>query len=424
MHGTRITPILKGRKSEGMEVEGVWRRTAKATYVHRRREHPMATGHVERHGKTWSVIIDYGRKFDPEAKKVKQVRKRLGSKPTKAKGLTWLHDVLAEINKGTYVEPTSLTVKDYLRRWFNERCAPRLAPTTLANYSICNEKHLIPRLGQMRLDKLQPYDVQAMYSAMLADGAHPRTVEQVHQVLHIALSQAVKWQLLARNVTEFVDPPHPKKREISPLSPEELDSLLEAAKGSSLYPLIFLALHTGMRRGELLALKWDCVDLDEAFVRVESNLQKIDGKVILGSPKSTKSRRAIPLDKQTISLLRDMGEHQQGFVFTREGKSLDPSVVTHEFAAIAKSAGFRMRLHDLRHNYASIALLAGVPMKVVQELLGHEDSLTTMNTYSHVLRSLKTDAAKAIGGALESGKHQENTKADTGEGNRGNDCGF
>ncbi|HHY45282.1 MAG TPA: site-specific integrase [Firmicutes bacterium] len=214
--------------------------------------------------------------------------------------------------------------------------------------------------------------------------------------------------------TARVEPPRPQPREKVVPPPEGISRLIEEAAKTPILRLVILAMHTGMRRGELLALRWYCVDLEKGFVKVEWSLQRVDGQIVIDKPKSKKSRRVVPIDEEAVEMLRRMRETSKyDLVFHRgDGTPLDPSTVTHQFARIAERAGFKgMRFHDQRHIYATYALLAGVDLRVVQELLGHEDISTTANTYTHVLEDLKSDAAKMIASVLpKTGKRQTSAK--------------
>jgi integrase len=268
-------------------------------------------------------------------------------------------------------------------------------------------KHLIPALGDRRLGDLQPPDLQRLYSDMLKSGAHPRTVEQVHQVLHIALAHAVKWGLVGRNVADSADPPRPPKRRIAPVSAEDIKRLTADAP-ELLRDIIEVDVRTGLRRGELLGLQCPYVDIPARLARIEWTLQRVDGKRILKPPKTERGRRTVPLDEKAARILeRRCAGRREGFVFCRaDGSPLDPSWLTHAFRDLARGLGLDMRFHDLRHAYAGLALMAGVDMRVLRELLGHEDIATTVNTYTHVLETVKAQAARAIGKLLDTGKRQ------------------
>jgi integrase len=369
----------------------------------------MATGHLEKRSKRgWTIVIDHGRYVDPVTKKERQRREYRALKNcTKAEALALLHDTLAKINAGAYVKPSSVTLETHLRRWYKERCEPRLAPATLQNYAVCLNKHLIPALGDRPLGELQPLDLQRFYSDMLAAGAHPRTVEQVHQVLHIALAQAVKWGLVVRNVADLADPPRPPKRRIAAVSPQDIDRVITSAP-PLLRDIIELTVRTGLRRGEVLALSWRQVDLERRILSVDRNLQRINGRYIIKQPKTERSIRAVPLDEGATALLGRRKRSNPGeLVFSREdGSPLDPSWLTHAFRKLSRGLALDMRFHDLRHAYAGLALMAGVDMRVLRELMGHEDISTTVNTYTHVLETVKARAARAIGDLLDTGKRQ------------------
>lgn len=378
----------------------------------------MASGHLEKRSKHgWTLVIDHGRVVDPATKTERQRREyRAVKNCTKTEALAQLHQVLAAINTGSYIKPTSLTVEAYLWQWFGERCESRLAPATVSAYRICIRKYLVPAFGTLPLTGLQPLHLDQQYRRWREEGKGERSVFQAHHVLHTALHQAVRWNLLQRNIADSVDPPRVTPHEMTALSPEQAAQLLEVAKGRTMYALAFVALHTGLRRGELLALRWEDVDLGIGSVRVERILQRVDRKTIIKEPKTAKARRTVPLDEETISVLQEVRAHNAyAYVFAKpDGGPYSPSYVSRAFNWIAKRAGFDMRLHDARHTFASTALAAQVPMRVVQELVGHKNLATTADLYTHVLQNLKTDAAKAIGDAYKSGERQMSSRTATG----------
>lgn len=378
----------------------------------------MATGHLEKrseHG--YTIVIDYGRQKDAEGK-TRQIRKQHSLKNcTKAQALTKLHLILADINRGQE-EPSPEPLKSYLLRWYEESCVPRLQPKTLDSYKDCLDKRLIPYLGDYPLSVLNPELIQSTYFSMLKDGFGRRTVGMTHDVLRIALRRAVNLRLLLRNPTDGVQPPKPEKREMTVLRPDQIETLVSEASKSKILNLVILALHTGLRRGELLALRWSEVHLEgDPYIKVDWTLQRVKEEIIVKKPKTKKSRRDIPIDEMASSMLRKMKEdNPYEIVFYRnEGQYLDPSTVTHQFARLAKKAGFPgMRFHDQRHTYATTALLAGVDLRIVQDLLGHEDFSTTANTYVHVVDDMKRRAATAIGNILNNGKQQISSNSNEG----------
>jgi integrase len=274
--------------------------------------------------------------------------------------------------------------------------------------------HIKPIIGRRKLAKLTALDVQRLYRDRLDSGLSPSTVNKIHTVLHKALSQAVRWELIPRNPTDAVKAPRPVSEEMHPLSAEEARRLLEAAKDVELQALYVLAVHTGMRQGELLGLKWSDVDLENRRLSIQRTLTRINnGKhVTLGDPKTRKSRRTVGLTPQAVDALRRhlarqmadierLGDsyQDQGLVFsTKVGTPINPSNLRQRsLAPLLKRAGLpHIRFHDLRHTCATLLLGKGVHPKFVQELLGHATIAITLDTYSHVLPSMGDQAATAM----------------------------
>ncbi len=395
----------------------------------------MATGHVERRGKRgWNtLVIDYGEYIDDSQDPPKLRRKRVKEALPLPPGQTYmkkdqaeaiLHDRLAKINAGTYVKPSGMTVKEYLLMWLRickERQIPRpLAPATLANYEIC-ANHAIREFGNELVDELQPSTVQAAYDRMITEGRHPRTVEQVHQVVHIALNYGVKKRLLAQNVLAFVDPPRPQPRRQTVLAPSQLNELLAVAAETPLYALFAIGAYTGLRRGELLGLRWENVDLENGKIRVEEMFQRVKKQDITKPPKSNAGVREVPLLHEAIRILKSLRKRNpHDLVFCKpDGSRYDPSYVTHKFSEIAAKAGFRMRLHDERHTFATLLQASGVDLKTVQAILGHEEYTTTADGYTQVLEEVKRNAVKALGRTVRNARHQFGTKKKEAENEEG-----
>jgi integrase len=276
--------------------------------------------------------------------------------------------------------------------------------------------HIKPVLGGLKLKKLNSAHVQSFYRDRLDAGLSASTVHKMHDILRRGLAQAVKWHLLPRNVADVVKPPRPVPTEMVALSADDTRRLLEAAGEYRLEALYILAVHTGMRQGEMLALRWQDVDMENAVVSVRRTLTRNGGKVAFGEPKTKKSRRSIRLTPQAVEALRSHLERQlrdmeilgdryqdQGLVFTTDtGGPINPSNLRQRsFAALLKRAGLRhMRFHDLRHTCATLLLSRGVHPKFVQELLGHATIAITLDTYSHVMPSMGDATAKAMEDAL------------------------
>jgi integrase len=278
--------------------------------------------------------------------------------------------------------------------------------------------HLRPALGGIKLKKLSAAHVQGFYRDRLDHGLSPSTVHKMHAILHKALSQALKWHMVPRNVTEAVSPPRPAPKEMRPLTSEEARRLLQEARGNRLEALYVLAVTTGMRQGELLALRWQDVDIENGVVSVRRTLTRNDRGIEMGEPKTKKSRRSIRLTPRAVEALeshlerqlRDMGilgdrYEDRGLLFTTgTGGPINPSNLRQKsFARLLKEAGLpHMRFHDLRHTCATLLFAQGTHPKYVQELLGHATIAITLDTYSHVIPGMSDHAAHAMQVALSS----------------------
>jgi integrase len=281
----------------------------------------------------------------------------------------------------------------------------------LNTYVYCRnllDNHILPALGHIQLQKLAPEHIEAFYTHKRDEGISAGTVHLMHSVLHKALEQAVQRGRIPRNVCDFVSPPRIPKHEVQALTPEQAHKLLEAANGHRIEALLTLALVTGMRRGELLGLRWQDIDFENKSVHIRRTLSYITGYGFKESePKTASSRRKIMLPQFVLDVLKQHRAQQlqerlrlgdawqdRGLVFCNtRGGFLRPMGLHDMFEKLLVHAGLpHMRFHDLRHSAATILLSMGVPAKVVQELLGHSTIRMTMDTYSHVLPAMQQDA--------------------------------
>jgi len=312
--------------------------------------------------------------------------------------------LVAEIQSGMYSASERTILKDYLARWLKDVCVPRLEAKTVESYRTCIDLHIAPRIGQLWLADLQPRHIQGLYADMATDGIGARTIELTHVTLHSALKQAVRWQMLSRNPAEGAVPPRPERREVKALEPSKIGALIQAARKTPIGDLVYLALCTGMRKGELLGLRWTDIDWATQIIQVRRNLVRVGKETIIKDTKTKSSRRSIPVDKMVMDRLRSMKAISKSeYVFTRQdGKNpMDPSTVTHQFARVAASAGVPgLRFHDLRHTHATMLLSLGAYPKVIQERLGHSTIATTMDVYSHVAPTMQREAANIFATAL------------------------
>lgn len=334
-----------------------------------------------------------------------------------------LADALSDRNKGLVFDDENMTVGEYLERWLSDCVRGTVRASTFSRDKYLVTNHVSPTLGRVKLKNLNALRLQGLYRGRLDSGLKASTVQKIHHVLHKALAQAVRWNLIPRNPADAVKAPTPEPKEMRPLSAQEARRLLEAARGDRLEALYSLAVHTGMRRGELLALRWSDVSLGEpetepGVVRVRRTLTRTeDGKgVALGDPKTKKSGRTVRLTpgardalkrhrtRQAEEKLKAGSVYQDGhLVFaTERGTPINPSNLRNRsFAPLLKKAGLPpVTFHDLRHTTASLLFSKNVHAKFVQELLGHASVAITLDTYSHMLPGMGGEAADAMGEAL------------------------
>jgi integrase len=331
-------------------------------------------------------------------------KRRYVSGKTKAGVRAKLRRLLADRDEGVAYDSENLTIGGYLDRWLGA-LKGSVRDRTWRRHEEVVRLHLTPTLGGVKLDKLNALQVQNVYSQKLNEGLSLRSVEIIHVTLHKALKQAVRWSLAPRNVAEAVTPPRPPKREITPLTQQQLRALLETARNDELYALWVLACRTGMRNGELLALQWRDIDLEAGTLQVKRTV--FDGEV--SPPKTASGRRTIRLSKLAIAALRQhrtnaAERHTSEWVFSsRTGMPISVhNLHNRSWKPLLERADLPAgtRMHDLRHSAATLLLSKGVAVKMVSEMLGHADVSTTLSIYAHVLPDMQGIAADAADQAL------------------------
>lgn len=355
---------------------------------------------------SWQWVLEYGR--DSNGRRLQTSKAGFRTKAAAQDALDRaVHTLMADVNV------TSLTVGEYLETWLTGKHA--LKPKTVALYRDFTTNYLVPNLGEVRLLELRAHHLDRMYSNIAlgrrGKPLSPSTIRRVHAVLRSALNTAVKRRLLPYSPAEHIElaPENPKRPK--PWSAAECQTFLRDITNDRLANLYHLILFTGMRRGEAIGLRWEDVDLEGQCLFVVQQITEVNGHSVVGTPKTKRGTRIIPIDDNTIASLRRHREAQEvervawgpawndaGLVFTREdGRPLRPEYATRHFQALAKTAGLpAIRLHDLRHTNASLALQAGVDMKVVSDRLGHSQMSITADLYTHVNRGLGRAAAEQI----------------------------
>jgi integrase len=329
--------------------------------------------------------------------------------------------VMVSVEEKTYVAPSRLTVREYLTKEWLPAIEATVRPTTYRSYVQHVSFHIVPHIGSLRLEKVTGATLNALYAKLASEGKldgkrglAPRTVHHVHVCLHRAFKDAVRWGRLFRNPVDAADPPRvagPGSREMKTWSAQQVRAFLEATKDDRLYPLWRLFCLTGMRRGEVLGVRWEDIDLEARRLSVRRSLIPLGEEVIVSEPKTARGRRSIALDAETVEVLkaqaaRQLAEQQEsgdswidsGFLCTKEnGQPYHPEVVSRRFRQAVRKAMLPMiRPHDLRHTHATLALQAGIHPKVVSERLGHANVSITLDTYSHAIPALQEEAAARI----------------------------
>jgi len=306
---------------------------------------------------------------------------------------------------------SKILIRDHMNDWLENSVRASVSIRTYERRGEVTRLHVIPLLGDMKLKDLTPNHLRRLYREKLDSGLSPRSVNHIHCTLNKALNEAVRWRIIPVNVCGLVNPPRCPDEEMKVLTSKQVGRLLEISKGDRFEALYYLAVTTGMRRGELLALKWEDVNFNRGTVQVKRSLSRIRGGLIFVSPKSAKGRRNIALTTGVIEALRKHrviqdeersreNWQENGLVFpTTVGTPLYPHlVVQRSFKKLLRKAGLPLdtRFHDLRHTAATLLLTKGVHPKIVQELLGHSSISITLDTYSHVLPNMQSEAVRAM----------------------------
>lgn len=344
-----------------------------------------------------------------------RVRRQVYGK-TRAETATKLRQMIVKTEAGIPLAVEAWTVESYSRHWLEHIVGPRLRPASLSSYEGTLRLHIVPVLGKVQLRRLQPALVRALLATKLREGLSPRSVQIVHSTLRSILAEAVRDELVERNVAALVRAPQQVREEVQPWTPEEAAAFLTTARSHRLGPMFSVGVAVGLRRGELLGLRWEDVDLEAGTLRVQQTVQRLANYgLVVGPPKSGRSRRTIPLPQASLQALRQHrlgqaaerlatgpGWTDSGFVFTSTvGTVVEPRNLSRLFDQLIVRAGVRrIRFHDLRHTCASLLLAQGVPPRVVMEVLGHSQLAITMDLYAHVMPTALREAAEAMDRAL------------------------
>jgi integrase len=337
--------------------------------------------------------------------------------PTRREAIMALRALQRSLAQGRGVGSPRLQLGTFLESWL-VAVEPNLRPQSWRRYRQLMLDHVAPALGGRPLIRLEPEDLQQLYAAKIREGLSPATVRMVHFILHRALRDAVRWGRCGHNPADLVDPPRLPRKEAAVLGLDEVRAVLQAAAGHQFELLFRVALKTGLRRGELLALRWRDIDLDRGLIIVRGTLQPTPSgsAPLVAEPKSSSSRRALAIDDD---LLERLGMHRttwastwdgdgnppgpEDFVFvSATGRPISPSSLLLSWGRLLRRTGLaHMPFHATRHTAATLMLGAGVSPRVASERLGHATVAMTLDRYSHVSDSLRRDAARAVHSLLE-----------------------
>ena len=309
------------------------------------------------------------------------------------------------------------TVGEWMEVWFEHYAKVKVRPSSHQTYRGYIDNHIKPNIGKIPLEKLTSLELQKFYKKLLtngrvdrlesrhqAKGLSPKTVRNIHQIISSAMSLAKEQKLIVANPAEGCALPRLEHREMKTLPVEQLQSFLREAKESGVYELYYLELATGLRRGELLGLKWEDIDLERGDLRVRRQIARINGEVVEAPLKTKNAYRTLPLAEDTVSILLEQKEKVGGspWVFpSPTGGPISPDSVLHMLHRVLKRAGLpRVRFRDLRHTFATLALQNGVDVKTVSGMRGHFSAEFTLDTYAHVTTASQRQAAKTMGSVI------------------------
>jgi integrase len=374
-------------------------------------------GHIRRRGDgdSWELKIHLG--YAANGRRLTRYESVRG---TRRQAEQRLVELLAAAHDGSLTQPSKTTVAQYLRQWLEN--VHGLSGRTKERYAQLVEAQIIPHIGGIALQKLKPVHIAEWHSTLLREGGanksplSARTTGHAHRALHVALSHATKSELITRNVASIITPPKVEDREIDSLKADEIGTVLAALQGHPLQAIGILALSTGARRGELLALAWGCIDLDKGSMKIERSLEQTRSGVTFKAPKTKTSRRTISLPPMAIEVLRAhrlqqleirvaLGQGKPGsdtLVFSDvEGNPRAPNDLSRDWRRFILSRKLPpVSFHGLRHSHVSALTDRGVDVVTISKRIGHANPATTLRIYAHMFRQTDTVAADAIEAAL------------------------
>ena len=367
----------------------------------------MARGYIRKRGdRSWQLTFDAPR--GPDGRRNQRYETVQGTKRQAEARLT---QILESLRRGHYLEPTNLTVGEFLDQFLVDYAEMNCRPRTVQGYRDIIRVHLKPSLGYVPLARLSAQDIQRYYALKVRGGLSAQTVKHHHTLLHRALEIAITWELLERNPSDRIVSPTPGPSPAKALGLEEVRRLLVTSQPTAYHLPVHLAIYAGLRRGEILGLRWEDVDIDARTLSIRRTLVYTPGRgCFYGEPKSRGSNRTLHVPQVTAVLLRSNRDRMQVEYENRrlacgldqvcafpDGRMMKPDALSHAFQNLVRQCGLgKTRFHDLRHTHASLLLGDGAQMNVVQSRMGHESIMTTVDIYGHVLADADMAAANAL----------------------------
>ncbi len=373
----------------------------------------MARGRVFKRGSTWSWRVD-----DPRARE-QGVRRQpsRGGYRTKRDAEVGLSDALAEMRAGAWADPSTLTVEQYLDQWLRD-CRADIKESTHHSYEVA-VRRMLPHIGGVKLQALATAQIRKAMTTLRDSGLSPKTIRNTHIVLRRALGQALNDRLIGRNPMAGLQPPSMERREHDVWTPEQIRAFLDSIAGTRLYAPVVLAAVSGMRRAELLGLRWRDLDLDAGVLTIVQTRTAVRGKPVTTPPKTDSSRRSLPIDAGTVAVMRthraeqarerlaagELWDDSHDLVFRDEiGRGVNPDAFTRRFTRAVEASDLpKIRLHDLRHSWATNAFVSGAAAKTVSTQLGHSGISITLDTYTSVPAQTARDAVDVVASQIHRG---------------------
>ncbi|MGD6898653.1 tyrosine-type recombinase/integrase [Bacillus infantis] len=376
-------------------------------------------GYIRKRGDNWSFTVDVGK--DPRTGKRKQ-KTRSGFR-TKKEAQAALAEMVSNVEKGSYKEPNKRLFKDFAIEYIENIYVNKVRASTFERTSNLITNQILPWFQNATLEGIDQFLVHDFYKTKKEEGYSSSYIQRMHELIRMLLRVAYKWELIEKDIASLIEPPRIQKKEIVTWSIDQVNEFLKFTKHSRYYPVFFLAAYTGMRKGEILGLHWSDIDFEEKTIRITKTLYKIKDQYLINEPKTKNSIRTIYIDddilrvlkrqkvKQNLEKLKFGSVYQdKNLVFAQEdGGYVYPSAVNSLFARFTKQLEHpEIRFHDLRHTHATILLQMGVNPKIVSERLGHSTVQITLDTYSHILPSMKIDLSEKFSKTMKRGQNVVN----------------